>query len=35
MRSIAVFAVWFGLGVQVSASELSVAVDVVLVHSIV
>ena len=35
MRSIAVFAVWFGLGVQVSVSESSVAVDVVLVHSIV
>ena len=35
MRLIMVFAVWFGLGVQVSASELRVAVDIAPVHSIV
>lgn len=33
MRLIMVFAVWFGLGVQVSASELRVAVDIAPVHS--
>ena len=35
MRFFGIFAVWFGLSMQASASELRVAVDIAPIHSIV